>query len=367
MASLSLCMIVRDESEVLARCLGSAAGVADEIVVVDTGSTDDTPAIARSFGARVHPFEWIDDFAAARNRSFDLAACPYILWLDADDVLLAEERAKLLALKPRLDKDVYWLPYDYTQDLFGNSLLRIHRERIVRNTPEIRWASPIHERLTLPPGLSGEHVDILVSHRRTTAGWERDRGRGISLLRRVLARPEHAGTAELHFDLGREYEAVGLWEEAGRCYERFLALNGPPADPWTHEHLAGHHLRRAFAEPSGAAGHWRRARAAAEEALRLDPRRAEPCVLLGQIAEAEDDPEAAVAWYSRALRPMPETTDPLSPADYTVVPAARLSRLWMKLGDPRKANEYNEAALAWSPGDPLLHLTRRQLRVALGI
>jgi hypothetical protein len=84
-------------------------------------------------------------------------------------------------------------------------------------------------------------------------------------------------------------------------------------------------------------------------------------VLLGRIAEAEADLEEAVLWYGRALRPMPAKGF-LAPADYTVVPAVRLSVLWMSLGDPLKANAYNEAALAWSPRDPLLLLTRRKLR-----
>jgi tetratricopeptide (TPR) repeat protein len=367
MVSLSLCMIVRDESEVLARCLASVAGAVDEMIVVDTGSVDDTPAIARSFGARVHTFEWIDDFAAARNRSFDFATGSYILWLDADDVLLPEDREKLLALKPRLEKDIYWLPYDYEQDAFGISLLRFHRERIVRNTPEIRWASPIHETLTIGPDMSGEYVDITVSHRRTPSGRARDRGRGISLLERLLALPEHAGDAYLHFDLGREYEAAGLREEASRSYERFRALAGPLSedDAWVFEHMARHHLRLSEEEPPRAAEHRRRARLCAEEARRLDPGRAEPCVLLGRIAEAEAYPEEAILWYGRALRPLPERGF-LAPADYTVVPAERLSALWLSLGDPLKANAWNEAALAWSPRDPILLLTRSRLRARIG-
>ena len=67
---ISLCMIVKDEAAVLGRCLESAAGVVDEIVVVDTGSVDDTRAIAAAHGAQVYEFPWCDDFAAARNFSF---------------------------------------------------------------------------------------------------------------------------------------------------------------------------------------------------------------------------------------------------------------------------------------------------------
>jgi len=97
--SLSLCMIVRNEGEYLFDCLNSVKGIADEIIVVDTGSTDNTIEIARSFGAQLHNFTWIDDFSAARNYSIKFARCDWILWVDADERLLAEsipEMKKLL-------------------------------------------------------------------------------------------------------------------------------------------------------------------------------------------------------------------------------------------------------------------------------
>ena len=86
MASVSLCMIVRDEAAVLERCLKSARGIADEICITDTGSSDETREIAARYG-RVTEFPWCDDFSAARNFSFEQAHMDYILWLDADDVL----------------------------------------------------------------------------------------------------------------------------------------------------------------------------------------------------------------------------------------------------------------------------------------
>ena len=90
MISLSLCLIVRDEEHTLGRCLDSMAGIADEIIVLDTGSVDATKSVAIEHGARVFDFTWIDDFAAARNASFAHAEMDYIMWLDADDVLLPD-------------------------------------------------------------------------------------------------------------------------------------------------------------------------------------------------------------------------------------------------------------------------------------
>ena len=98
MATVSLCMIVRNEEKVLARCLDSVRGIADEICITDTGSTDKTREIARKYGT-VQAFPWCDDFSAARNFSFAQARMDYTLWLDADDVLLPSDRQNCLCSK----------------------------------------------------------------------------------------------------------------------------------------------------------------------------------------------------------------------------------------------------------------------------
>jgi glycosyltransferase involved in cell wall biosynthesis len=152
---LTLCMIVRNEAEVLERCLVSIQGLCDETVVVDTGSTDGTVGIAERLGARVHRFEWCDDFAAARNRSFDLATGEFILWLDADDVLAPESLRRVIELKPRLAREVYYLPYDYAQDEYGRSTCMLYRERIVRNLPAIM----------VPPETTGLRSERLATSR----------------------------------------------------------------------------------------------------------------------------------------------------------------------------------------------------------
>ena len=97
-------MIVKNEEENLPRCLASVEGIFDEIIVVDTGSTDRTKEIAREFGAKVFDFEWIDSFAAARNEALSHATGDYAFWLDADDVVEPVERVKLLALLRRAQR-----------------------------------------------------------------------------------------------------------------------------------------------------------------------------------------------------------------------------------------------------------------------
>ena len=106
MITISLCMIVKNEEAVLARCLDSVKEVVDEIVIVDTGSTDKTKEIAAQYTGLVYDFAWDDNFSAARNASFARATKDYILWLDADDVLLPADRQMLGQLKQTLPCDI---------------------------------------------------------------------------------------------------------------------------------------------------------------------------------------------------------------------------------------------------------------------
>src|SRR5215467_136999 len=101
----SLCMIVRNEEQHLAECLECVADLMDEIVVVDTGSTDRTRDVAGRFGARVFDFPWVDSFAAARNESLRHATGDWIFWLDADERLTPPNRTKLRRLFAGLGRE----------------------------------------------------------------------------------------------------------------------------------------------------------------------------------------------------------------------------------------------------------------------
>ena len=84
---ISLCMIVKNEERSLARCINSAKSLFDQLIIIDTGSNDDTVKIAKEFDADVHHFQWCDDFAAARNESIKYAKYQWILFLDADEII----------------------------------------------------------------------------------------------------------------------------------------------------------------------------------------------------------------------------------------------------------------------------------------
>ena len=102
MITVSLCMIVKNEEQILQRCLDSLAGLMDEIIIVDTGSTDATKEIAAKYTDKVYDFVWIDDFSAARNFAFSKAGMEYIYSADADEMLDEKNRAAFLQLKQTL-------------------------------------------------------------------------------------------------------------------------------------------------------------------------------------------------------------------------------------------------------------------------
>lgn len=161
-AGVSLCMIVKNEERFLERCLASAADVVDEIIVVDTGSTDGTVEIAKRFGARVEHREWRDDFGWARNEAIALATRRWIFQLDADEELLPQSKPALRALK-KLPADTVgvWIrcsnrSNQYRGGTGGVSHLVV---RIFPNSPRIRYHGAIHEF----PSLDGSEVTLPAS------------------------------------------------------------------------------------------------------------------------------------------------------------------------------------------------------------
>jgi glycosyltransferase involved in cell wall biosynthesis len=166
--SVSLCLIVKNESAHLADCLESAAGLTDEVVVVDTGSTDDTRDIARRYGARVFDFPWCDDFAAARNESIRHATGDWILWLDADDRIPPRGRARLRELLAALpNENVAYLMTVLCPGPDGGPMSQVPHARLFRRRPEIRWEHRIHEQIVRSIERCGgrlQPTDIAIVH-----------------------------------------------------------------------------------------------------------------------------------------------------------------------------------------------------------
>jgi tetratricopeptide (TPR) repeat protein len=218
--TMSLCMIVKDEEEMLPRSLAAVAGAVDEIVVVDTGSTDRTVEIAESFGARVLHHEWTGDFAAARNVSLEAATGDWILWLDADEVLVAGDADELRKLTGQTWREAFYLvETNFTGDIDDGTAVTHNALRVFRNRPWYRFEGRLHEQMAHHlPGYLPEriaHTQVRVEHY-GYLGVVRDKKdkarRNLELLEKQSE--EGLDTAYHKFNLGSEYLALGEWERA---------------------------------------------------------------------------------------------------------------------------------------------------------
>jgi tetratricopeptide (TPR) repeat protein len=237
---LSLCMIVRDEEQMLPRCLEAVAGAIDELVILDTGSTDATVEIARSFGARVIEHRWTGSFAQARNASFDAAGGDWLMYLDADEVLAREDTALLRSLTGRTWREAfYFSETSYTGDPDDGGAVAHNALRLFRNRPEYRFEGRVHEQIAHRlPGYLPERIEatgVRVEHYGYLGvvrdGREKSR-RNIELLR--MQQAEGPPSPFLHYNLGCERAAVGEREAALADFERSRELLEAAPDRDSH-------------------------------------------------------------------------------------------------------------------------------------
>ncbi|SMC22439.1 Glycosyltransferase involved in cell wall bisynthesis [Desulfacinum hydrothermale DSM 13146] len=209
--SLSVCMIVKNEASNICQALESFRDFADEIIVVDTGSTDDTAALAASFTPHVYHYPWHDDFAAARNFSFRQARCDYFLWMDADDRVDALNAAKINALKKQFDgrRAFAFELQDIRNGELYRSLMQI---RCIPNRQDVRFKGRVHESIDwdgLEKELRPVDVDIVITHHgyNDPLLLEKKVRRNIRLFLKELE--EGRDDATLHYYLALSYRHAG--------------------------------------------------------------------------------------------------------------------------------------------------------------
>jgi GT2 family glycosyltransferase/tetratricopeptide (TPR) repeat protein len=226
---VSLCMIVKNEEANLTDCLKSVEGLVQEIVVVDTGSTDRTKEIATSFGVKVVDFPWVDSFAAARNVSLDHATGDYCLWLDADDRLTEANRQKLKELFASLQRGPpigYSLKCECLPDPITKATTVVDHIRLFSRHPNIRWRYRVHEQI-LPAlrqlGGAVQWSDVVIHHvgYQDPALRQRKLQRDLRLLH--LEDQEHPDDPFTLFNLGSVYLELSEPQKALPCLQRSLA------------------------------------------------------------------------------------------------------------------------------------------------
>lgn len=340
--TISLCMIVRDEEAVLGRCLESVADLVEEIVILDTGSTDRTKEIAQGFTDKVFDFTWVEDFSAARNAAFRYGAGDYLMWLDADDVLEEDGREKFSAVRQAMEEgaDVVMMPYHTAFDEQGRVCFSYYRERVVRNHAGFEWKGAVHEAMT-PRGKIA-WVDCPVCHHKVKPAQP---GRNLNILERALARGETLDAREEYY-YGRELMAAGRRDEAQAVLERFLRRT----EGWGENKIDACRL---LAECFYARKQPEKALGALLESFRYDEPRGEVCCDLGRHFLEQGQEERAVYWYLQAFyAPRRDGRGGfVFPDAYGYIPAIQLCVCYSHLENYRAAWGWNQKAEELKPGD----------------
>ncbi|RPJ84479.1 MAG: glycosyltransferase, partial [Acidobacteria bacterium] len=368
---ISFCLITRNCASTLPVALASIKPVADEICIVDTGSTDRTVDIARAAGARVevhgpreHP-DWfmeipdgkggveitLAEFAQARNRSFDMAHGDTIFWIDGDDHLAHLDAWPDLVREFRASGvDAMLLPYDYMFDQQGRCTNVLWRERLLQNRPDLRWTDPVHETVLVSDKRFLLHRTVRVvhhKHERTDVNVRRN-------LEVLKARATKDSPRTL-FYLGVEHIQAKEYAEAAGAFEEYLKVSFDQDETYKALFYLGE-LHRVF-------GSWEASVVNFQKATVLQPRWRDAYVGLAMTFVAQQDWPRAVhyAEHARGLDELPMTSLPVDPEQEKVGWVAPLAQGYRGLGRHREALEVVQTGLKLQPDNAELATLRNDL------
>jgi glycosyltransferase involved in cell wall biosynthesis len=341
MSTLSLAMIVKNEGATIERVLNCAKLFADEMIVVDTGSTDDTVAKARALGAQLRHFAWIDDFAAARNYAFSQCSMDWIIWLDGDDVISQENQYRILDLKKLVlnqELQAVYLRYVYPP-------FKQWRERIVRRDlfvgKQFSWKCPVHEFIDGIDNQKSAYFDnIEILHDTPQDRHILKKDRNISILRKYID-DESPDDRSLYI-YAVECLHSALKEEGEQALKRFFSQVRISEYRYEiYSKMYNFHMHFGETQP---------AVEALAKAIAEDPSRAEAYYKLGaHLSDKADRPAAAIPLLTLAgAISLPTYGTPEMEA-YTYGPWDSLCRTHFRLERWEEAKQFAAKALEHKP------------------
>lgn len=346
--TVGLHLIAKNESENIKRLFRSFEGCFDQVVLVDTGSTDNTVELAKQLGAEVHHFTWIDDFSAARNFALSKMTTDYVAWLDLDDELT--DAASFIQWRDSVMATAeYWIAvYQY------DPACAFARERVWKRDTGLSWKYPIHEGVT--PYVEGRQVVAnyttawKVTHKRTDEDLKKDRSRNLNIMDKLAK--EGKLDARMTYYYGKELF------EADKSLDAFPKL----LDAASHVDLELHDRILAIQYACLAAMRLNQNEKAvqlAHNGMQLSPTRAEFHVIIGDCYLKQGKIKEAIPYYSAAST----CRDPESVGgkmrgaifshedSYTRYPHMQMARAYFHLNEVDKAMFHVEQALSYKPTD----------------
>ena len=208
--TISLCMIIKDEQSVLENCLSSFKDVVDEIIIVDTGSSDNSKQIAKKYTDKIYDYKWDNNFSNARNYSISKANCEYYMWVDADDYLMDVEKHKLLKLKENnYNVDMYYFLYN-----FDKNYEPFYRERLIKNDGNHLFKGNIHEAI-VPSGII-EYKDIIITQ------YDKKKGLTNRNINIFLSMDDKTFTSRDKYYFAKELYRHSQFDKSIYYFEKFL-------------------------------------------------------------------------------------------------------------------------------------------------
>ncbi|PEP91767.1 glycosyltransferase [Bacillus toyonensis] len=345
--TISLCMIVKNEEQAISRCLESVKDITDEIIIVDTGSTDKTIELVKKYNAKIYNFKWINDFSAARNFAFSKATKEYILWLDADDIIEHTNREMFLNLKSTLNTeiDAVSMKYNLSFDTEGNSTFSVKRYRLVKKNKNFQWYGFVHEYLEVYGNLIDSNISI--THKKEKAF----NNRNLNLYQKQLAKGKKFSPRDTYY-YANECKDHQLYTVAIEWYTKFL----DEKKGWVEDNIQAC-LKRG--ECYLKLNNIEKAFYSSLQSFIYDTPRAEICCQLGYIFLEKQEYNKAIYWYETAINISKPTNAPfIQESCYTWLPHLQLCICYFHIKDNQKSIYHNEQAAKFIPNHPSIKHNR---------
>lgn len=355
MITISLAMIIKNEEAVLSRCLASVKECVDEIIIVDTGSSDSSIEIAKQYTDNIYHYQWKDDFASARNEAFSHATMDYIMWLDADDVLPESEQKKLMRLKKDLAShiDIVMMKYHIAFDHDNQPIFTYYRERLIRNHKQFYWSGRIHEAINIHGSI--EYADIAIHHKKLK---QNDSMRNLRILE-TLCHENQLEPRERYY-YARELYEHQKYQKALKQLQLFLAEK----NTWKENKIDACRIK----------GHCLWFLKRKEEALQAYFNsfayalpRAEILCDIAYCYMQENDYESAIYWYHLALHTKKEETSGafIQQECYDFIPYVQLCVCYDRIANHEKALYYHQQAAKLKPTHPVIQKNNSYFNTAV--
>ncbi len=224
MGTLTLSMIVKNEGKYLKECLESVKNIVNEIVIVDTGSTDDTISIAKEFNAKVYNFQWVNDFSAARNYALSKSSGDWILYMDADERLDANSLPELKKILNTVTKAGYFCTV-MNIDNENNRDYSIRYVRLFKNSPDIKFTGKVHEQITnslIENGYQIYHSKIIINHIGYDVSKEEKEKKAKRNLELLIEEYDLSKSSYSLFQLGQTYFILENYDKAREIFLQLI-------------------------------------------------------------------------------------------------------------------------------------------------